>query len=168
MLAAHYLALRDWHIACVILSGGLFTARGLLRIADHPIVNRRSLRALSWLIDVALLSAGVLLMIALHQYPPAQAWLTAKLLLLVIYIGLGLVALKRARARRLRVIAFLAALVTFALMIGVAVRHHPAGWLALQPGRPSARGSQSIGPYSSTNSAKAALQNTALSTMTAR
>jgi uncharacterized membrane protein SirB2 len=168
MLAAHYLALRDWHIACVILSGGLFTLRGLLRIADHPIVNRRSLRVLSWSIDTLLLTAGALLMIALHQYPPAQAWLTVKLLLLVLYIALGFVALKRARTRRGRMLSFLAALATFALMIGVAVRHHPAGWLALQPGRPSARGSQSIGPYSSTNSAKAALQNAALSTMTAR
>jgi uncharacterized membrane protein SirB2 len=73
---------------------------------------------------------GVLLMIALRMYPPAQVWLTVKLLLLLLYIVLGYVALKRARTRRGRALALLAALAAFAQMIGVALHHHPAGWFA--------------------------------------
>ena len=130
MLAAHYLALRNLHIACVTLSGGLFLLRGVLRLADHPVVNRLWMRVLSWTIDTALLTAGVLLMVALHQYPPAQAWLNVKLLLLVVFIVLGFVALKRARSRRGRALALLGALLAFAWMIGVALHHHPAGWFA--------------------------------------
>jgi uncharacterized membrane protein SirB2 len=129
-LAAHYLALRDLHIVCAALSGGLFTLRGLLQLADFPQVNRLWVRMLSWLIDAALFTAGVLLMLALHMYPPAQRWLSVKLLLLVLYIALGTLALKRARTRRGRALALLAALLVFLYMIGVAVRHHPAGWLA--------------------------------------
>lgn len=130
MLAAHYLALRDLHIASVALSGLLFLLRGILRLADHPVVNRLWLRALSWAIDIVLLAAGVLLMVALHQYPPAQAWLSVKLLLLVLYVALGLAALKRARSRRGRALALLAALLVYAWMIGIALHHHPAGWFA--------------------------------------
>jgi hypothetical protein len=38
---------------------------GILRLADHPVVNRLWLRVLSWVIDTVLLTAGVLLMVAL-------------------------------------------------------------------------------------------------------
>ncbi|MCC7463112.1 MAG: SirB2 family protein [Gammaproteobacteria bacterium] len=130
MLAAHYFALRDLHIACVALSGALFLLRGLLRLVDHPIVNRLWMRVLSWVIDTALLGVGVLLMVALRMYPPAQVWLTVKLVLVVAYILLGYAALKRARTRRGRALALLAALLVFTYIIGVALRHHPAGWFA--------------------------------------
>lgn len=130
MLAAHYLALRDLHVGFVTLSGGLFALRGALHLAAHPVVNRRWVRILSWCIDTVLLGAGALLMIALHQYPLAQPWLSLKLLLLLVYIALGYVALKRARTRRGRALALLAALVVFAYMIGIAMHHHVAGWFA--------------------------------------
>ncbi|MFO1399719.1 MAG: SirB2 family protein [Steroidobacteraceae bacterium] len=130
MLAAHYLALRNLHIGCVTLSGTLFVLRGTLHLAAHPVVNRLWMRVLSWCIDTALLTVGALLMITLHLYPPEQIWLTVKLLLLLAYIVLGYIALKRARTRRGRAGALLAALLVFAYMVGVAVHHHPAGWFA--------------------------------------
>ena len=129
MLAAHYADIRQLHIACVILSGSLFTLRGLLRIADVAIANHWAARIASWLIDTALLVAAILLTLIVHQYPLADAWLTTKVLLLVLYILLGLAALKRARTRRGRCVAFIAALLTYGFMIGVAVERHPAGWL---------------------------------------
>ena len=67
----------------------------------------------------------------LHQYPFIDAWLTVKVVLLVVYISLGLVALKRAQTHGVRIIAYLAAMATYAFIIGVAVTHHPAGWLTL-------------------------------------
>jgi uncharacterized membrane protein SirB2 len=166
MLASHYLALRHLHIGCVIVSGSLFALRGLLRITDVAIVNHWAMRVTSYLIDIVLLIAAIMLTLVVHQYPLVHAWLTVKMLLLVLYILLGFIALKRARTRRGRFMALLAALLAFGLMIGVAVRHNPAGWLATQPERPSMRGSQSIGPYTVRNSANAALQKVALSTMT--
>lgn len=166
MLAAHYLALLHLHITCVILSGSLFAVRGLMRIADVAGVNHWTLRVTSWLIDTVLLAAAILLTLILHQYPFVQAWLTVKVLLLLLYIVIGFIALKRARTRRGRVAAVAAALLIFGFIVGVAIRHDPAGWFAAQPARPSLRGSQSIGPYMTRNSANAALQNVALSTMT--
>jgi len=166
MLAAHYLDLLYLHIGCVILSGSLFTVRGLLHIANVASVNHWTLRLGSWLIDITLLAAAILLTLIVHQYPFVQAWLTAKVLLLVPYIVIGFIALKRTRTRRARIAAVAAALLIYVFIVGVAIRHNPAGWFAAQPARPSLRGSQSIGPYSARNSANAALQNVALSTMT--
>ena len=123
--------IRFAHVSCVLLSGGLFLSRGLMRIADAPIANHRALHVSSYLIDTALLSAGVLLTLILQQYPLTDAWLTTKVLLLIVYIALGLYALKRAHRRSARVMAYLGALVTYAFIIGVAVTHHPAGWFTL-------------------------------------
>lgn len=128
LLFAQYGEIRLFHISCVILSGGLFLGRGLMRIAGAPAANHMALRATSYVIDTGLLGAGILLTLIVHQYPLADAWLTTKMLLLVVYIALGHYALKRARRRTPRVVTYIGALATYALIIGVAVTHHPAGW----------------------------------------
>jgi uncharacterized membrane protein SirB2 len=130
-LSVHYADIRLFHVSCVILSGGLFLSRGLLRIADAPVANHRALRISSYVIDTALLSGGILLTMVLHQYPFTNAWLTAKLLLLILYIIFGLYALKGSHRRRVRILAFLAALATYAFIVGVAFTHRPAGWITL-------------------------------------
>jgi len=131
MLASEFADIRLVHIGCVALSGSLFLARGLLRIGGIAAANHSALRFASYAIDTGLLTAGVLLTLILHQFPFTHPWLTAKLLLLVLYIALGSIALKRARTRGGRALALLAALATFGSIIGVAITHHPAGWFSL-------------------------------------
>lgn len=131
MLASHYADLLLMHVCCVTLSGGLFLLRGLLRIQGSASANAGALRVASVAIDTALLIAAVLLTMILHQYPFVDRWLTVKILLLVVYMGLGSVALKRARTRAGRTGALVASLAIFAFMIGVALAHRAAGWLSL-------------------------------------
>ena len=69
-----------------------------------------------------------------HQYPFGNGWLTMKVALLVVYIVLGSVALKRGRTRRIRVAAFAAALLTVGFLVTVARAHHPLGHFR-RPGR---------------------------------
>lgn len=134
MLTTHFLAIRQVHITCVLLSGALFCVRGGLHIANVAAANHQMLRITSYLIDTALLAAAILLMIILQQFPFINAWLTAKVLLLLLYIALGFLTLKRASTRRLRVVAFASALLTYTWIIGVAITHEPAGWLSLAHG----------------------------------
>lgn len=131
VLASYYLEIRLLHVGCVALSGALFTVRGLMRIADMPSANHRALRCVSWVIDSTLLGAAILLALIVRQYPFVDTWLTTKVLLLLVYIGLGTVALRRARTRAGRTAAFVSALLTFGYIVGVAVAHDPAGWIAL-------------------------------------
>ena len=71
-----------------------------------------------------------------------QGWLTVKVLLLVVYVALGSLALRRARARAAQVGCFFAALGVFLLIASVARAHHPLGivytvtHLAFQPVSP--------------------------------
>ena len=92
--------------------------------------NHAALRGLSYAIDTTLLTAALMLVTILHQYPFVQAWLTAKVLLLVVYIVLGTLALKRGRTRGVQVACFFAALAVFAAIVGIARAHDPRGWFA--------------------------------------
>ncbi len=131
-LAAYFPPILAVHVGSVALSGALFSVRAALRIAGRDAAARRPvLRYASYLIDTTLLVAAILLMQIVHQYPFVDAWLTTKLLLLILYIGLGSIALKRARSRPGRIAATLAAWMVFAAIIGVAVTRSPASWFAL-------------------------------------
>ena len=124
ILAAHYVEIRLLHVGCVALSGSLFTFRGLLRINRSPFANHRALRVVSYVIDTTLLVAAVLLTLIIHQYPFVNGWLTAKVLLLALYIGLGIITLQRARSTPGRSVALIGALLTFATIVAIAVLHH--------------------------------------------
>ena len=141
MLASYYVQILALHVGCVALSGTLFAVRGLSRIADLSWTNLRVLRWTSWVVDSTLLGAAVLLSVIVRQYPFVDAWLTAKVLLLPVYIVLGTMALRGARTRAGRVTAFAAALLTFSYIVGVALAHDPAGWIAVLHSRLASPGS---------------------------
>lgn len=133
MLAAWYLQILYTHITCVVLSGSLFFVRGVLMLAGWSLANHRWIKRLSYVIDITLLAAAITLTLIIHQYPFVQAWLTVKVLLLVVYIVLGVFALRRGRTRAIRGGFFAAAVAVFLFIVSVAVTHQPAGallWLS--------------------------------------
>lgn len=122
-----YPQIKALHIAAVVASGTLFFVRGAATVAGARWVMRAPLRYLSYAIDTVLLAAAVFLAAMLHQYPFVHAWLTAKVLLLLLYIVLGSYALKRGRSRAVRLASWLAALAVYAFIISIAGAHDPGG-----------------------------------------
>jgi uncharacterized membrane protein SirB2 len=78
-----------------------------------------------------LLTAALMLATVLHQYPFVHAWLTVKVLLLVVYVVLGSYALKRGATRVVRAWSFVAALSVYGFIISIARAHDPRGVFAL-------------------------------------
>ena len=124
-----YPQIKAAHVGLVLASGGLFLLRGIALQAGQSWVMAAPLRYLSYAIDTLLLVAAVVLVVLLPGSVLAHGWLIAKLVLLVVYVVLGSIALKRGRTRRQRFFAFLAALVTYGLMYSIARAHHPLGIL---------------------------------------
>ena len=124
-----YPQIKSIHILSVILSGGLFMLRGILMLAHSRFANHPPLRYLSYAIDTVLLTTALMLVSILHAYPFVQHWLTVKVLLLVVYIVLGTLALKRGRTRAIQVASYFAALFVFAFIVSVARAHDPWGIL---------------------------------------
>ena len=125
-----YLALKHFHITCVILSGTGFALRGWWSITGSPRLRARLTRILPHIVDSCLLASAIGLAVMAEQYPFVPGWLTAKVLGLLTYIGLGAVALRPARPKGVRVAAFVGALATLAYIVSVALSKNTLGWLA--------------------------------------
>lgn len=130
VVEAFYAEIRAVHIATVLASGGLFALRGLLLNLGQRWVMAAPVRYLSYAIDTTLLTAALMLTTIIQQYPFVDAWLTMKVLLLVVYIVLGFLAFWKARTKAARLAYWLAALAVFAFIISVARTHEPLGLFA--------------------------------------
>lgn len=121
-----YAALKTLHIACVIASGAGFVLRGLLMLAGSPLLRARFVRVAPHVIDTLLLGAGISMAVIAHISPLAQPWLGTKIGVLLAYIVLGSIALKRGRTRSTRVAAFAGALLAYTYIVGVALTRSPS------------------------------------------
>lgn len=132
-LLDYYPTIRLLHMALALASGALFLTRGLGVVWGARWPMLRLTRFLSYGIDIALLSAALLLVHLLQLNPLTIPWLGVKLVTLVVYIVLGSLALKRAKTAWGRRLSFALALVCLAQMAAVALLHSPWGLLALGP-----------------------------------
>jgi len=125
-----YASLKFTHISCVAISYVMFVLRGIWMMRESALLQRRWVKIVPHLVDTLLLASAVALAVMSHQYPLSNGWLTAKIVGLLIYIGLGTVALKRGKTRRARVTAWLAAQAVFFYIVAVAITRQPLPWPA--------------------------------------
>lgn len=129
-MEAYYPAFWALHVGAAIASGSLFLLRALaLNFAGAVWPLSRPVRSLAYAVDSALLAAAIALAIVTGQYPLVDGWLTAKLLLLILYIVLGYRTL-RAPRRVSRLICLAGAAATFLFIVSVARAHDPLGIFA--------------------------------------
>jgi uncharacterized membrane protein SirB2 len=129
-LLAFYPQIHWVHVAAVSASGTLFALRGaLVQAGQSRWAMATPVRYLSYTIDTVLLTAALMLLTILPGAMFANGWLTTKLVLVVVYVVLGTFALRRGRTPRVRAACYVAALLVFIAIIGIALAHHPLGWL---------------------------------------
>ena len=135
-----YATLKLIHVSAVAISFLGFAARGLGVLSDAAWVRHRLARTLPHLVDTVLLLSAVGMLWVMRLAPWALPWLRAKLVGLIIYIALGVIALRPAaagraeRSRTLRLIAWIGALAVFGYIVSVALTKSPRGALAWLPG----------------------------------
>lgn len=130
LVADLYPWLKPLHTTLVTLSVALFAARGLGVLAGHAWPMAGRVRGLAPVIDSLLLIAGGTLWWLLRLNPTQDHWLGVKLLLLIVYIALGTLALRRAHSPLVKALFFASALAVVASMVSIALAHHPLGLFA--------------------------------------
>ncbi|NMF97297.1 SirB2 family protein [Aromatoleum toluolicum] len=125
-----YLSIKHLHVLCAVLSISGFVLQGVWMMRRSPLLDHRITRILPHLIDTVFLGSAITLATMSGQYPFVAPWVTAKVVALVVYILLGATALRWGRTMRVRVLALLAALLTFSWIVSVALSKNPAGFLA--------------------------------------
>ena len=117
----NYLLVKHLHITFAVISGSFFLLRGIWMLLDSGMLQRRWVKLVPHVVDTLLLTTALIMVFWSGQYPFVQSWLTAKLLALIAYIGLGTIALKRGKTKTVRTSALLAALAVFAYIVAVAL-----------------------------------------------
>ena len=116
------------HQASALLSITGFALRGGLMLVDSALLRQRWMRTWPHVIDTLLLASGLWMAINLQLYPGNSHWLGAKMLALLAYIALGFVALRLGKTRRIRILAFVAAIACFAYIVLVAMMRSATPW----------------------------------------
>ncbi|MGW8182807.1 MAG: SirB2 family protein [Burkholderiales bacterium] len=109
------------HVSCAALSYAGFVARGILMMRAAPMLRTPWIRIVPHIVDTVLLASAIALAVMSQRYPFVEPWLTAKVLALLVYIGVGTVALRRGRTRRGRITAWIIAQLVFIYIAAVAV-----------------------------------------------
>lgn len=123
----YYLPIKNLHMTAVGLSILFFVIRAYWSVTGSALLQRRVVRIVPHVVDSVLLICGVILAAMIG---PNQPWILTKIILLVCYIGVGTIAIKRGRTPATRLAAALAAIAIFIYIVGVAIRHDPASWFA--------------------------------------
>jgi len=94
-------------------------------------VSSRAAKTLPHLVDTVLLLSALTLAWMLRLTPGNAPWVLAKIVGLVVYVGLGVVALRPGRPLAVRAAAWLAALATVGWIVSVAVAKNPRGFFSM-------------------------------------
>ena len=115
-----YSLIKALHVATVVISIiGFILRLGMLWLREAWL-GLRPVKIVPHVNDTLLLLTGIALAALSRQYPLAQAWLTMKLVALVGYILLGMLALKPRFGKPLRLAFGAMAVLVFAYIVGVA------------------------------------------------
>ena len=126
-----YLTVKLIHQSAVALSLTGFFVRGAASLSGATWVQSRMAKTLPHIIDTVLLLSALTLAWMLSLTPANAPWLMAKVVGLVAYVALGVIAMRPTRSRRVRVAAWLAAMATAGWIVSVAITKSAWGVLSL-------------------------------------
>lgn len=118
------------HVSCAVLSIGGFSLRGYWMLSGNALLDKRIAKTLPHIIDTLLLASAIGMLFIWQTSPFEFTWLGAKVLALLAYIGLGMVALRFGRTRQVRILAWTSALVVAAYIVSVALNKSALGFFA--------------------------------------
>ena len=116
-----YIILKYIHVITAIISIAGFITRGIWMMLSSVMLQQRWVKIAPHINDTLLLASAIALVFITSQYPGPAAWINAKIIALVVYIVLGIIALKPSRPMGVRIIAWCLAILTFAYIVLVAL-----------------------------------------------
>ena len=122
-----YVIFKHLHMTAVVLSGLLFMVRGLWLLQGSTQLQAKWVKITPHVIDTLLLFSAIAMLVVAQQFP---AWVHVKITLLIVYIGLGLMAFKKAKTQGQKLSFLLAAVAVYVFLISVALAKSPAGFFA--------------------------------------
>ena len=127
-----YSTLKTVHVSFAIVSIAGFVLRSVWMFTNSANLDRWIVRIAPHIVDTAFPISGVWLVVIFHMPLGDNTWLIAKIVALTFYIVFGTIALRRGRTIQRRAAAFVAALLAYAYIVGVALYKSPVSWIAFE------------------------------------
>ena len=119
------------HVSTVVFSFALFNIRAYGLAMDTGWKKSRLLRILPHVNDSILLFSALGMCFQINQYPFVNAWLSVKVIFLLVYIVLGLLFMRRAKSNTQRWYLYILAMSCYGFIVSVAIMHQPLGFVAI-------------------------------------
>lgn len=120
-----YAAIKLIHVSSVIVSYLLFSLRSMWMLQGSAAMQQRWVKVMPHVVDTVLLISAITLAIRIDQDPIHDSWLSAKVVGLLLYIVLGMTALKYGKTRKTKILALIAAQAVFLYIVLVALTKNP-------------------------------------------
>lgn len=114
------------HVTAITLSISGFMVRVVLKLNNSPHQNKYWFKKLPHKVDIILLASALTMVYILGVNPLTTYWIAEKIIGLLIYIMLGMVALRWGRTKNIRMTAAAMAVMVFSYIIFVAHYKTPA------------------------------------------
>lgn len=108
------------HITCAYITGLGFLIRGVIVIMQHPLRHHRLTKILPHFIDTCLFLSGLFMVFSWAISPLEQSWLLIKLIVLLFYIGFGLLMLRWGTTVQKRWFGLVGGVLMYLYIIGAA------------------------------------------------
>lgn len=126
-----YASIKVIHQWAVALSITGFVLRGAAALSGANWVSARPAKTLPHVVDSVLLLSALALAWMLRLTPDRAPWLVAKIVGLVIYVALGMVALRPGLPWAVRATAWVGALAVVGWIVSVAILKTPFGFFVI-------------------------------------
>ena len=97
---SYFAVLKVVHIACALLSIAGFSIRGYWIATGNPLQRHRVSKTLPHIIDSGLLGSAIAMLAIWRISPFELSWLTVKITALLVYIALGMVAMRFGKSKK--------------------------------------------------------------------
>jgi len=120
--------IKTLHISCVILSFSGFFLRGIWMLFDSAMLANKWVKIVPHIVDSVLLLSALSMVYMQSLSILQNDWLLVKIAALLVYILLGMIALKHGKTKKIRVIAWCSGLVVFLYIASVALNKSVEGF----------------------------------------
>jgi len=121
-------SMKNIHMTFAILSIIGFALRGYWMMRSSPLSEHRLTKIAPHVIDTFFLVTGIAMVVNLQLTVLQNNWLLAKFAGLLVYIVLGVIALRRGPTLKIRIVAFAGALLAFTYIVTTAITKSPIPW----------------------------------------
>jgi len=125
-----YVLLKYLHMSLALFSVAGFALRWTWRMQQSPWAFTRAALVIPHVVDTLLLASAMAMIALADQVPVGVDWLGAKIIGLVLYILLGVIAMRSAPLKSLSLPVFVAAVLVYCWIVSVAVSKSPLGFLS--------------------------------------